>query len=151
MPAKIEVVHHPGGAGALPLFDDGTVMLVKQYRYPIRRLSLEIPAGRIEQGQSPLETAARELEEETGLKASQWTELLSLHLSNSVTDEKAVIYLAEILSFGVQSLEDSEDIEVLKIPLSEAISMALDGRITDAISVAALLKLATMKRFASLI
>ena len=82
LPVKIEMVRHPGGAGALPLFDDGSVILVRQYRYPIGRLSLEIPAGRIEHGQTRQETANRELEEEVGYVASN-LELISEFFPNS--------------------------------------------------------------------
>ena len=141
------VVHFKNIAvGIVPLDQDNNTWLVKQHRYPLRQDSWEIPEGGSPESESTLETAKRELEEEVGLKANQWTELLTLHPSNSVTDEKAVVFLAEQLSLGKQLLEDSEDIEVLKLSLQEAIDMVLDGRITDGISVAALLKLAIIKR-----
>jgi len=144
------VVHFKNIAvGIVPLDQNNNTWLVKQHRYPLEQDSWEIPEGGSPEGESTLETAKRELEEEVGLKANQWTELLTLHPSNSVTDEKAVVFLAEQISLGKQLLEDSEDIEVLKLPLREAINMALDGRITDGISVAALLKLAVMERFKS--
>jgi len=140
------VVHFKNTAvGIVPLDHDNNTWLVKQHRYPLGQDSWEIPEGGSPENESTLQTAKRELEEEVGLKANQWTELLTLHPSNSVTDEKAVVFLAEQLSPGQQLLEDSEDIEVLKLPLREAIAMALDGRITDGISVAALLKLALVK------
>jgi len=141
------VVHFKNVAvGIVPLDQDNNTWLVKQHRYPLGQDSWEIPEGGSPASESTLETARRELEEEVGLTAHQWTELLTLHPSNSVTDEKAVVFLAEQLSPGKQLLEDSEDIEVLKLPLKEAINMALDGRITDGISVAALLKLAVMEK-----
>jgi 8-oxo-dGTP pyrophosphatase MutT (NUDIX family) len=140
------VVHFKNIAvGIVPVDTEQNTWLVKQHRYPLGQESWEIPEGGSPAGESILETAQRELEEEVGLKAGQWTELMTLHLSNSVTDEKAVIYLAENLGQGQQSLEDSEDIEVMQLPLREAIAMALDGRITDAISVAALLKLSVIR------
>lgn len=142
------VVHFKNIAvGILPLDEVGNTWLVKQHRYPLDMDSWEIPEGGCpeESGETTQETARRELEEETGLRAVRLTELLTLHLSNSVTDEKAIVYLAEGLQTGQMHLEDSEDIEVMKLPLREAIAMALDGRITDAISVAALLKIATIR------
>lgn len=139
------VVHFKNVAvGIVPVDQDNNTWLVKQHRYPLGQDSWEIPEGGSPKGELLLETAKRELEEEVGLKANLWTEFLTLHLSNSVTDEKAIVFLAEEILPGQQMLEDSEDIEVMKLPLQEAISMALDGRITDAISVAALLKLATL-------
>jgi 8-oxo-dGTP pyrophosphatase MutT (NUDIX family) len=140
------VVHFKNIAvGIVPLDQDKNTWLVKQHRYPLGHDSWEIPEGGSPAGEPVLETARRELQEETGLTAARWTEFLTLHPSNSVTDEKAVIFLAEQLTPGQPSLEDSEDIEVMKLPLQEAINMALDGRITDAMSVAALLKLALVK------
>ena len=140
------VVHFKNVAvGIVPIDAEQNTWLVKQHRYPLGQDSWEIPEGGSPDGETAQATAARELEEEVGLQARRWTELLTLHLSNSVTDEKAVVFVAEELTAGQQCLEDSEDIEVMKLPLSEAIAMALDGRITDAISVAALLKLALMR------
>lgn len=144
------VVHFKNIAvGIVPLDQDNNTWLVKQHRYPLGQDSWEIPEGGSPETESTLETAKRELEEEVGLRADQWTEFLTLHPSNSVTDEKAVVFLARQLSPGKQWLEDSEDIEVLKLPLREAINMVMDGRITDAISVAALLKLAVTERLTS--
>jgi len=89
----------------------------------------------------PLVSAKRELKEETGLIASQWQELMKLHTSNSVTDERGIIYLAKDLSQGETEFEDTEDLLIQKLPLDEAIERVLSGEITDAISVAGLLKL----------
>lgn len=142
------VVHFKNTAvGILPVDETGNTWLVKQHRYPLGQDSWEIPEGGcLLEGSESTETAAqRELEEETGLKAARLTELLVMHLSNSVTDEKAVVFLAEGLQAGTMKPEDSEDIEVMKLPLEEAVAMVLDGRITDAISVAALLKLAFLR------
>lgn len=137
------VVHFKGTAvGVVPVDSDGNTWLVRQSRYTLNEYTWEIPAGGAQQGEDTQVCAVRELEEEVGLKATQWRELLRLHLSNSVTDEVAVLYVAEQLSPGQQSLDDSEDIEVKKLPLRDAIDMALRGEITDAISVAALLRLA---------
>jgi 8-oxo-dGTP pyrophosphatase MutT (NUDIX family) len=142
------VVHFKNTAvGVLPIDEQGNTWLVKQYRYPLGADSWEIPEGGclLEGSESTQQAAHRELEEETGLRATRLRELLTLHLSNSVSDEKAVVYLAEGLQPGTLNPEDSEDIEVMKLPLSEAFAMALDGRITDAISVAALFKIALLR------
>lgn len=145
-PGIYGVVHFKNVAvGVLPLDNEGNTWLVKQHRYPLDADSWEIPEGGCPEGESPLQTAHRELEEEAGLRAARMTELLTLHLSNSVTDERAVVYVAEDLTLGQMRHEDSEDIEVRKLPLTEAIAMALDGRITDAISVAALLRAALLR------
>lgn len=128
--------------GIIPLDEQGCTYLVKQYRYPLEEDSWEIPEGGCPLGSSPLATASRELLEETGLSAKSWAKLMGLHTSNSVTDERAEVFLAMSLSQGEADLEPTEqDIEVLRLPLAEAITMAMDGRITDAISVSALLKL----------
>jgi len=141
------VVHFKNAAiGILPIDEQEYTWLVKQHRYPLGQDSWEIPEGGSPEGETFLETAKRELEEEVGLKAARWSELLILHPSNSVTDELAVVFLAEQLTPGMQALEDSEDIEVLRLPLADAIDMVMNGQITDAISVAALLKLSIMKR-----
>lgn len=135
------VVHFKSTAvGVVPLDDEGYTWLVKQSRYTLNQATWEIPEGGAPLGEVPLCAAKRELEEETGLQASQWTELMRLHTSNSVTDEGAVIFLARDLRSGQQALEPTEDIEVRRVPLKEAVEMVLDGEITDALSVAALLR-----------
>lgn len=140
------VVHFKGHAvGIVPVDAEGNTWLVRQSRYTLGEYTWEIPEGGASQGEHTLDCAKRELEEEVGLKASQWQELMRLHTSNSVTDEKATVYLAEGISVGQQNLEATEDIEVRKLPLSEAIQMALDGEITDGISVAALLKIHALR------
>lgn len=136
-------VHFRGTAvGVVPLDDEGNTWLVKQSRYTLNQYTWEIPEGGAQQGEDPQLCAARELEEEVGLKAQRLREIMRLHTSNSVTDEAAVVYVAEGLSPGTQNLDASEDIEVKKLPLQEAVQMVLRGEITDAISVAALLFLA---------
>lgn len=140
------VVHFKNQAvGVIPLDDEGNTWLVRQSRYTLDAFTWEIPEGGSPEGEDTLHTAQRELEEEVGLKAAQWEELLVMHTSNSVTDERGVVYLARGISAGQQALEDSEDIEVKKLPLSEAIAMAMRGEITDAMSVCALFKLALLQ------
>ncbi|MFC3114453.1 NUDIX domain-containing protein [Cellvibrio fontiphilus] len=137
------VVHFKNTAiGVVPIDDQGNTWLVKQSRYSLDQYTWEIPEGGCPQGESPLEAAKRELEEEVGMQARTWQQLMTMHLSNSVTDEFCVVFVARELFAGTQQLEATEDIEVKKLPLQEAINMVLRGEITDAISVAALLRLA---------
>ncbi len=124
----------------LPLADDMSTWLVGQDRYTLGEYSWELPMGGAPLDEPPQEAAARELKEETGLSASDWTEYLRLHTSNSVTDETGVVFLARGLTPGEQALEESENIELRRLPLAEAIDMADSGAITDAISLATLFK-----------
>ncbi|WP_027328214.1 NUDIX domain-containing protein [Marinimicrobium agarilyticum] len=137
------VVHFKNTAvGVIPIDGEGNTWLVRQTRYTMGEYTWEIPEGGCPKHEETLVAAKRELQEEVGLEAQHWEVLQRLQLSNSVTDETAVIYLARDLSVVDQALEDSEDIEVMKLPLTEAIAMVDRGEITDAISVAALLRLA---------
>lgn len=137
------VVHFKGTAvGVVPIDDAGNTWLVRQSRYTLNDFTWEIPEGGAKEDEPTLHCAQRELEEEVGLRATEWRELLRMHLSNSVTDESGVIYVARGLSSCAQNLEPTEDIQVRKLPLQQAIDMVLSGEITDALSVAALLRLA---------
>ena len=134
------VVHFKSRAvGVVPLDDEGCVWLVKQFRYPLNQYSIEIPEGGSPLADDMLETAKRELREETGLTASHWTHLLDLHTSNSVTDESGAIYLAQGLTQGEMALEVTEDIEVLRVSLAEAIDWIFVGKITDSLTIMGLL------------
>ena len=126
--------------GIIPLSDDGFTWLVGQWRYPLNAYSWEIPEGGGPLGEVPIETAKRELKEETGIVAKQFEEILQLHLSNSATDEHAYVFLATDLSFEEAEPEESEDLQVKKIHINDAYQMVLNGEITDAISVAAIFK-----------
>jgi len=142
------VVHFKNHAvGILPIDECGYTWLVRQTRYVCGKGSWEIPEGGCPKNESTLEAAKRELQEETGLSAENWKLWLSMDLSNSVTDEQATVYLAQGLTQGELELEDTEDIEVLRLPLKQAIAMVMDGAITDAISIAALLKAALSDEF----
>ncbi len=133
-------VHFKGTAiGIVPLDEQGNTWLVGQHRYTLDEYSWEIPMGGCSAGEKPLTTAQRELAEETGLRAEKWQQIQKLHTSNSITDECGLVFLAEELQQGEMALEASEDITVKKLPLQEAVAWAMDGRITDVISVAALL------------
>lgn len=137
------VVHFKNHAvGIVPIDDEGNTWLVRQSRYTLGRETWEIPEGGAPVGSDLLQSAKRELEEETGLRAKHWRALLTLHLSNSITDEEATVFIATDLYAGKQQLEASEDIALRKLPVEEAIAMALAGEITDALSVAGLLRLA---------
>ena len=127
--------------GIIPLDEDNNTWLVGQYRYVPDCYSWEIPMGGGALDTSPLESAKRELKEETGLSATDWTELMKLHTSNSVTDEHGIVYVARDLSHGKTAFEETEDLLIQKLPLEEAIERVLCGEITDAISAAGLLRL----------
>lgn len=127
--------------GILPLDEEGNTWLVGQYRFPVNTYSWEIPEGGGDLRVDPLLSAQRELLEETGLKAEKWDKILEMHLSNSVTDEIAVVYVARILSQYAPQPEETEQLVIRKIPFAQAFEMVMNGEITDAISVAAILKL----------
>jgi 8-oxo-dGTP pyrophosphatase MutT (NUDIX family) len=124
--------------GAVPLYADGTTVLVGQHRYTLDDWTWEIPEGGGDHGLDPEEEMARELLEETGLVARTWTPLGALHTSNSVADEVAYLWLVEGLTEGDPDPEGTEELRRWRLPLHDAVAMALDGRITDAMSVAAL-------------
>lgn len=126
--------------GIIPVDADGNTWLVGQYRYPLNEYSWEIPMGGGLIERDILESAQRELKEETGLTAARWTRIARLHTSNSVTDEEGFVYLAEDLTQGDLEPEETEDLRLWKLPLAEAVRMVMDDRITDGISVAGLLK-----------
>jgi 8-oxo-dGTP pyrophosphatase MutT (NUDIX family) len=126
--------------GVIPLDDKLNTWLVGQFRYALNEWSWEIPEGGGPLGSSPLDSAKRELQEETGLTANKWTQLMRLHTSNSVTDEEGFIFIAEDLVHGESSLEETEaGLKVWKLPFRDALQMVEDGKITDAISVMGIL------------
>ncbi|MGA9768695.1 MAG: NUDIX hydrolase [Blastocatellia bacterium] len=135
----IEVVHHNGGAGALPLFDDGSVALVRQWRYPLNRYSLEIAAGRIEQGHTPEETARRELEEELGYRAREFHKISQFNVAPGYCEERLWVYLATGLERTAQNLDDDEEIEVVRMSFDDALALVHSGEIDDVKSMIALL------------
>jgi 8-oxo-dGTP pyrophosphatase MutT (NUDIX family) len=126
--------------GIVPLDADGNTWLVGQYRYPLNEYSWEIPMGGGPVELDILESAQRELREETGLLAHRWTNIARLHTSNSVTDEEGFVFLAEDLEQGEVEPEETEDLRLWKLPLAEAVQMVMNNQITDAVSVAGLLK-----------
>ncbi|SMG08706.1 8-oxo-dGTP pyrophosphatase MutT, NUDIX family [Marivirga sericea] len=136
--------------GVIPIDDDGNTWLVGQYRYPLDEYSWEIPEGGCPLGEKELDAAKRELKEETGLTAQHWEELLRIHTSNSVSDERGVVFIAKELYQGKTQFEETEDLKIKKLPLKEAIQMVMDGSITDSISMAALLKLKVLLQHSDL-
>jgi 8-oxo-dGTP pyrophosphatase MutT (NUDIX family) len=142
-PGIYGVVHFANlAAGVVVLDDEDRTALVGQHRYTLDAWSWEIPEGGVPAGESPLEGVKRELREETGLEAATWREIARVDLSNSVSDEQAVLYLATGLTQGDASPEPSEAIEVRWVPFDEALAMTIDGRITDALSVVAIQRVA---------
>ncbi len=127
--------------GIIPLDKDNNTWLVGQYRYVTDCYSWEIPMGGGPLNIDPIESAKRELKEETGLIANDWQQLMKLHTSNSVTDERGLVYVARGLTQGETEFEETEDLLIQKLPLDEAIDRVLSGEITDAVSIAGLLKL----------
>ena len=134
-----EVVRHAGGAGCLPLFDDGRVALVKQYRHPARRELLEIPAGRIEAGETPVECAAREVEQEIGFRVGRIEPLADFYSTPGFCEERLYVYLATELEQAEQNLDHDEFVEIVYLPLNEAVAMAERGEIEDSKTIIALL------------
>ncbi len=137
-----EWVKHPGAAAVIPYTDQGEVILVRQYRYPIDEVTLEIPAGKLDvAGEDPLECAKRELSEETGYTAQEYKFLTKLATSVGFSDEVIYIYAARGLAAGQQHTDEDEFINVVKVPLQEAVEMVLDGRINDGKSITAIFML----------
>jgi 8-oxo-dGTP pyrophosphatase MutT (NUDIX family) len=142
-PGIYGVVHFANLAAGVVVFDEeDRIVLVGQHRYTLGEDSWEIPEGGVPPTESPLEGIMRELREETGLEATDWRELCRLDLSNSVTDERAVLFSATGLRHGDAAPEPTESIEVRWVPFDEAVAMTMDGRITDAMSVAAIQRVA---------
>ncbi len=137
---RYQVIRHPGGVGVLPIHDDGTVTLIRQSRPAVVATLLELPAGRLDHHETPEECGRRELLEETGLVAGRLHPLGFIHSSPGVFDEVIHLYAATKLSQSAPAPEDDEEIEPVRLPMAEALAMAADGRISDAKTIAALLR-----------
>lgn len=132
--------------GIVALDENNNTWLVGQWRYTLNEWSWEIPEGGGPINDDPLQSAKRELKEETGLIANRWTLIQRVHLSNSVSDEEGFIFLAEDLTHGESELEETEaDMKIQKLPLNDVLTMVLDGKITDSLTVMAILKVARIK------
>lgn len=135
-----EVVEHPGGVAILAIDSEDRVLLVRQYRYPFERVMTEVPAGKREPREPPFITAQRELQEEVGATADTWTELGTLIPSPGCYGETLYLYMAQDLHFGATHPDEDEFLEPLRVPLDEAVRQCMDGTLTDAKTVAAILK-----------
>lgn len=134
-----EYIRHPGAAVILALLDDDRVVMVRQFRYPLGREFIELPAGKLDPGESHEATAKRELLEETGYVATEWRRLGIIHNAIGYSDEGIEIWLARRLQQRAPQLADGEFLEAFTLPLADALEMVRDGRITDAKTVAGLL------------
>lgn len=135
---ELAMVRHPGSTAVVPLFDDGTVLMERQYRHAVGRYLLEIPAGTMEPGESPRTCAARELEEETGYIAEQFVQLSQVDIIPAYSDEKIHVFLARGLKRSEQKLDKDEIIEIVKYPFEETLELIEQGQISDALTILAL-------------
>lgn len=127
-----EIISHRGSSVIVPLFDDGSVVMVRQYRHAAKEILLEVPAGSLDEGETPMEGAARELEEEIGYTADKLEQIAEFYVSPGFLDEKMFVFLATGLTKTEQRLEIDEIIEVERIPLTDAVDMVNRGEIHDA-------------------
>ena len=141
---KREIVKHRGGVCIAPLTENNELIFVRQYRYAYGEVVLELPAGKLEKGEEPLESGKRELKEETGCTADKYTFLGKLYPSPGYTGEVISIYLAECLHSGEQSLDEDEFLRVEKIPLGKALEMVMNNEIYDSKTQVAVLKIANI-------
>ena len=130
--------------GIIPIDEEMNTWLVGQYRYPLEEYSWEIPMGGGLLEKDVLESAKRELKEETGLEAGEWQNIMRIHTSNSVTDEEGFVFLATDLVEGEMEAEETEQLQVIKLPFAEVLQMVMDQKITDSLSIAGILKAARM-------
>lgn len=144
--AMREVVYHNGGVCILPLCENGDVLFVKQFRYPYKEEVLELPAGKLEKGEDPLESGKRELLEEVGAKAKEFISLGKLYPSPGYCGEIISMFLAEGLEFASQNLDEDEFLDVVRIPLAEAVQMVMENKIPDSKTQTAILKTYLLKK-----
>jgi ADP-ribose pyrophosphatase len=136
---EMECIRHPGGAAVVPVMPDGSVIMIEQYRYPVDAALWEIPAGRLERGESPLACAARELEEETGYRAGHMEKLANIYSAPAYCTEIISVFLATGLKAGQQHLDGDECIRVVRLPLGEALQRVLTAAVCDAKTLVGLL------------
>lgn len=135
-----EIIRHPGAVVVVPVDGEGNTYLVRQFRYPYGKVVLEVPAGKLEFGEEHFPAAQRELSEEIGAEAEEWIEMGEMLPTPGFCDELQHVYLARGLTFGPVHPDEDEFLEVVKMPLEEAVAMAVDGRLEDSKTVAALLR-----------
>jgi ADP-ribose diphosphatase len=133
-----EWIEHPGAVAILAVTGAGELVMERQFRYPLGRDMIEVPAGKIDPGEDPLATAKRELAEETGYSASEWSHVATIHLAIGYSNEHIEIYLAKGLRQDKASLDDEEFLEVFTLPLATALDWVREGRITDSKTVSSL-------------
>lgn len=144
-PAGRELIRHVGAVGIVPVTEDGKVYIERQYRYPLDMVITEIPAGKLDsKSEDRLEAAKRELREETGITADEWTDMGVYYPAAAYTDEKITLYLARGLHFGEQKLDDDEFLNIEALPLSQLVDEVMSGEITDGKTQVAILKAAKM-------
>jgi ADP-ribose diphosphatase len=136
--AEREYIDHPGAVAVIAVTDAGELVMERQYRYPLGRDMIEIPAGKIDRGEDPLATAKRELQEETGYTAAEWTHLATINIAIAYSNEHIEIYLAKGLGQAQPKLDDEEFLEVFTLPLATALAWVREGRITDSKTVSGL-------------
>jgi ADP-ribose pyrophosphatase len=134
-----EWIAHPGAVVVIALLDNGKLIFERQFRYPLRRVFLELPAGKIDSGEHILDTARRELREETGYKAKTWRHLGTMHPCIGYSDERIEIFLAQGLTYVGHALDHGEILEVVEVSMQDALLSVRDGDITDAKTVTALM------------
>lgn len=142
--SKREVVNHPGGVTVAALDDENNLYFVKQFRYPYKEVVLELPAGKLEKGSTPLENGKRELMEETGAEGYSYMSLGQLYPSPGYTNEIIHLYVCRVKSEGESRPDDGEFLNVEKIPLDKAVEMVLNNQIPDAKTQVAVLKTAML-------
>lgn len=136
--SRMAVVRHPGSTAIVPVEADGRIVMTRQYRHPVAGYTLEIPAGTTDPGETPLECARRELEEETGLVAGHFTEIARVHILPSYSDELIHVFLARDFTRTAQNLDPDELIDVERYTMEELLAMIDSGRITDALTILAI-------------
>ncbi len=137
--ATREHIYHPGAVAILPVLDSGDIVMERQYRYPLGRDFIELPAGKMEPGEAPLATAKRELREETGYSATHWEFMASIHVAIAYSNERIDLYLARNLTLGKTGLDDEEFLEILTVPPEQAFQWLREGRISDSKTMVGLL------------
>lgn len=137
--ATRDIVRHPGAAAVIPLNADNEIYLVKQYRKTIDKVTIEIPAGKLDNGEDPLECAKRELKEETGLEYTEIKHVLNMHTSAGFSDEILYIYLATGLTEGETCADEDEFISNIKLPVNTLVEMITSGEITDSKTIVGIL------------
>jgi ADP-ribose pyrophosphatase len=126
-----EYIKHPGAVVILPVLEDGSILMERQFRYPLDQTFIEFPAGKIDPGEEPLECAKRELREETGYTASNWEFVCTIHNAIAYSNEHLELYLARGLQAGERELDDGEFLETFKVPVAELLQWVREGKITD--------------------